>query len=369
MDEKEMKKTVDLRPFGLTLTVCLLSIAAALDMEHGFGLLGYLLLAVTIGALCVIWMTCEKYIFVLDAAAMLVILFFASSGSLELALLGAVAVITAMLLSVAVRKKSPKTAAVLTVCFSFSIGTALVFAVFYAAQGNSLMPDELFTRLNDVFDGYKVSFAEIFREQLQALPDEYYATLYTRYELTKDMIIAANIEALEVYIDYIQMLLPGIALFAVQTVAYISVITFEKIAKSSHFDMILPEVRWHLYPQQPTCILYLIVATIYMFASVFSPVSSFGIIITNCWILLLPVMLACGIVSLFVRLKHPLFRRGTVIILIIFAVGAVFAPDTALSVGLFMLAFMGAQDVSLSRTAEKAGKHPDGHDDDRHHDF
>ncbi len=362
MDEKEMKKTVDLRPFGLTLTVCLLSIAAALDMEHGIRLFGYLLLAVAVGALGVIWQTCEKHIFVLDAAAMLVILFFASSGSLEIVLLGAVIVITAMILSAAIRKRCAKTTATLTACFSLSIGTALVFAVFYAAQGNSLMPDDLLGKLNEIFDGFKVPIAKFLREYLHALPDEHFA-FYANYDITKEMFIEAAVKSMEDYVDYIQMLLPGFYLFAAQTIAYVCVISFEKIVKSSHYDAILPEVRWRLYPQQISCVIYLIVATLYMFASIFSPVSMFGIIITNCWIAFLPVMLACGAVSLRMRLKHPILRRGTVIILIIFVVGAFFAPDTALSIGLYILAFMGAQDASLSRTAEKHGARSDGQDD------
>ena len=363
MDEKEMKKTVDMRPLGLTLTVCLLSIVAALDMEHGIGLFGYLLLGVAVGVFCVIWMTCEKHIFVLDAAAMLIILFFTSSGSLELALLGAVTVITAMILSVCIQKKSAKTSAVLSVCLSFSIGAALVWAIFYAAEGNSLMPDELLNRLNGVFDGYKIPIAKLMRESMSAISDQYYTAIYERYEITKEMFISLTVESMEAYVDYLQMLLPGIFLFFAQALAYISVISFEKTVKSSRYDALLPEVRWILFPQQATCIIYLIVATLYMFASIFSPASIFGIIVTNCWIAFLPVMLACGCGSLLVRLKHPIMRRGTVIILIIFAVGALFAPDTALNVGLFMLAFMGAQDASLARTAEMTKKHFDGQDD------
>ena len=363
MDEKEMKKTVNLRPFWLTLTVCLLSIVAALDMEHGFGLFGYLLLSVTIGVFCVIWMTCEKHIFVLDAASMLVILFFASSGSLELALSGAVTIITAIILSVCIRKKCAKTSSVLAVCVSFSIGMALVWAVFYAAQGNSLMPGDLLERLNGAFDDIKVPIAKMVREYMGMISDQYYTAIYERYEVTKDAFIALTIESMEDYVDYIQVLLPGLFLFVAQTMAYISVISFEKTVKISRYDALLPEVRWILYPQMVSCVIYLIVAIAYMFTSFLSPVSTLGIIAANCWIAFLPVMLACGIGGLLARLKHPVLRRGTVIVLIIFAVGMLFAPDTALSVGLFMLAFMGAQDASLSRTAEKNKNRFDGHND------
>ena len=357
-----MKSPSNLRPLGLTAALCLMSIASAIDMEYGTALVGYLLFAAMIGVLCVIFMTCERYIFVLDAVSMLVILFFASSGSLQTALLGAVLIASAMILSVFIRKKCEKTVAILAITISAWIGFTAVFAIFYAAEGGSLLPDDLLSRLNDIFDDFKVMGASLMREYIESMPEEFFA-YYEQHEVTKDMLISVNIEAVETYVDYLQMLLPGFFVFAVQVWGYLSSRVFEKTVKLSRYDALLPQVRWELYPTQFTCIAYLVVATVYLLTSFFSSTSVFALIVTNIWIALMPVMLACGFRSLRARLKHPQFRLSTVIILIVFAVGFFFMPDTALTFAIFMLAFMGAQDVSLSHTAESAKTHFDGKDD------
>ena len=74
MNQKETKPVSDLRPLWLTAVLSALSVLAALDITYGTRILGHLALPCAVGLLCVIFMTCEKHIFVLDAAAMLVIL-------------------------------------------------------------------------------------------------------------------------------------------------------------------------------------------------------------------------------------------------------------------------------------------------------
>jgi hypothetical protein len=86
----------------------------------------------------------------------------------------------------------------------------------------------------------------------------------------------------------------------------------------------------------------------------FSSASTFLILVMNFWIALMPVMIACGFNGLIMRLKHPRFRKSMIFILILFAAACLFMTDIALSFGIFMLTFMGAQDVSLARTAEAA---------------
>ena len=361
MNQQKMKTPSNLRPLGLTAALCLMSIASAIDMEYGTALIGYLLFAAMIAVLCVIFMTCERYIFVLDAVAMLVILFFASSGSLQTALLGAVLIISAMILSVFIRKKCAKTVAVLTITISAWIGFIAVFAIFYAAEGGSLLPNDLLNRLNEVFDGFKLTGTSLMREYIESMPEELFE-YYQQHDVTKDMLIAVNIEAVETYIDYLQMLIPGFFVFAIQIWGYLSTRAFEKTVRLSRYDALLPQVRWDLYPTQFTCVAYLIVATVYLFTSFFSSASVFAILVTNIWIALMPVMLACGFRSLWLRLKHPRFRFSTVIIIIVFAIGFFFMPDTALTFAIFMLAFMGAQDISLARTAESA-RQSDGKND------
>lgn len=364
MNQQEKKTAADLRPFGLTAALCILSIAAALDMEYGIAVIGLLLFAVMIGILAVILMTCEKYIFVLDAVSMLLILFFATGGSLETALLGAVLIACALIFSVFIRKKSDKTTAVLAVCISFAIGFGIVWAIFYAAEGGSLAPSELLSKLNDYFDSFKPPLADMVREYVDSLSAEVLA-YYEKYEITKEMLLEAHLESMESAVDMAQMLLPGCFLFAVQALGYIGVISFEKTVKLCRYDALLPEARWLLYPTQVSCVVYLIVTTLYLITMFFSS-SVFSIVVTNCWIALTPVMLACGLRSLGMRLKHPRFRRSTVFILVLFVAGIFFLAEAAIIFGIFMLTFMGAQDVSLARAAESAKANLGGKDrDDR----
>ena len=133
-------------------------------------------------------------------------------------------------------------------------------------------------------------------------------------------------------------------------------ISFEKTVRLARYDALLPEVRWLLYPTQFTSVLYIIVTTVYILTMFFSA-SSFSIIVTNIWIALTPVMIACGFRSLAMRLKHPRLRRSTIVILVLFVLGVFFLREAAFSFGILMLTFMGAQDVSLARTAESAKKH------------
>ncbi len=356
MNHQEKKISPNLRPLGLTAALCFLSIAAAIDMEYGTALIGYALLAVMLGVLCVIFMTCERYIFVLDAVSAIVILFFAGSGSLMSALLGVVAITGAMILAVFVRKRCNKTVAVICTCITFAVGSAAVFAILYAAEGGSLMPNDLFALLNEAFDDIKVLGASVMRDYLNAMPEEYFRYYEQEYEITKDALILVNIEAVETYVDYIQMLLPGFFVFIMQVWGWIASVSFEKTVKFSRYDALLPETRWQIRPTQVSCIAYIVVASVYIITQFFSTTSVFALIVTNFWIALLPAMLACGLRSLRLRLSHPHFRMPTVIVLIVFGAGIFFMPSTALMLGIFMLAFTGAQDVSLTHAAESAKK-------------
>ena len=362
MDQKERKTTSNLRPLGLTIALCLFSISAAWDMEYGIRIIGHLLMMGIIGILAVIFMTCPKHISVLDAISMLIILFFSSNGSLELALMGAALIVTALVLSAAVHQKSAKTSAVLAVCVTFTVGYILVWATFYAAQGNSLAPNELLTKLNDYFDSFKAPLAEFVHEYVEHLPEEVFA-YYEKYEITKEMLISAYLEMMEDSVDMAQMLLPGCFVFIVQAMAYLGVVSFEKVVSLCRYDALLPEANWFLYPTQISCIIYLVVTAVYTITMFFSTTSVFAILVTNIWIALMPAMVACGFRSLRMRLKHPRFRRSTVVILILFVIGVFFFASSALSLGVFLLTFMGAQDVSISRSVENVKHH---FDDDDH---
>ncbi len=354
MDKKQIKNKSNLRSLILTIILCVLTVTAAADLEYGTHIIGYVFFMMLIGILSVIFITCEKAVSVLDAAAVLAIIFFTSNGSLKFSFLGAVLILGALLLAYAVQKKSAKTSAVLVVSFTVAIGYLAIMALFYAMEGNSLEFSALFSKLNALFDAIKVSCSDVIKQSLDSLPEEMLA-YYAKNDITKEMLLEASLHAMEDYVDWMQLLLPGCFVFLVQIMGYIGVVSFEKTARVVRCESVLPSAHWSLYPTQISCVIYILITMIYIITSFFAATSSFAVIITNFWIALMPVMVACGFHSLYLRLKHPQLRRKTVFILILLAVGALFIPDAVLTFSIFMLTFMGAQDVSLSRSIESGG--------------
>lgn len=353
MDRNNTPVSGNLRPLVLTSLLAVLAILAAMDIVYLTQMIGHVFLMIALGVLAVIFMTCNKNIFALNAVAFLIILFFASGKSLTVMLLGAVLILGAIFLSVAVKRKSTKTSAVLVVGITVSVGYALVMALLYAADGNSLAPSALFERLNAVFDGIKASMADLITESVNAISEEMLA-YYAKQNITKELLLETALVTMENFLDMAQLLLPGCFLFLVQVMAYIGVASFEKMVRLVRCEVVLPDAHWRLYPTQITCIVYIVVTSAYLLAGFFSPVSTFSILMMNCWIMLMPVMIACGFNGLILRLKHPRFRKSMVFILVLFAAGCLFITDVALSMGIFMLTFMGAQDVSLARSVEAA---------------
>lgn len=354
MDKKQIKNKSILRSLLLTIILCIFTVVAATDLEYGTHIIGHIFFMMLIGILSVIFITCEKSVFILDAVAMLAIIFFTSNGSLVFSFLGVVLILSALLLAYAVQKKSTKTSAVLVVSFTVTIGYLAVIALFYVMDGNSLEFSELFSKLNALMDEIKLAGSEAIKQSLDSLPEDMLA-YYVKNGITKEVLLTTSLQAMEAYVDWMQLLLPGCFVFLVQFMGYISVLSFEKTARRMRCETVLPTVPWHLYPTQISCVIYILITMIYIVTSFFAAASSFAVIITNFWIALMPVMIACGFHSLFLRLKHPQLRRKTVFILILLAAGVFFIPDAVLTFSIFMLTFMGAQDVSLSRSIESGG--------------
>ena len=351
MDQKQIKNNSSLRSLGLTVMFCLLAVTATADIAYGTHIIGHVLLMTVIGVLAVIFVTCEKTVSVLNATVLVAIIFFTSNGSLLLSMFGCVLILGALLLAYAVQKKSAKTSAVLVVSASVTIGYLIVMALFYVAEGNSLAISELFSVFNELVDSIKISLADAIRQSVNSLSEEV-LIYYAQYDITKEVLLETSLKAMEEYVEWMQLLLPGCFLFFVQVMGYFSVIVFEKTARLVHCEAVLPESRWRLYPTHVSCVIYILVTTVYIITSFFSSTSAFAIIITNFWTTLMPVMLVCGFRSLYLRLKHPQLRKRTIFTLILLGAGCFFIPDAVLTFGIFMLTFMGAQDVSLSRSVE-----------------
>ncbi|MBE6665494.1 MAG: hypothetical protein E7603_04615 [Ruminococcaceae bacterium] len=351
MDKKQIKNMSNLRALGLTVILCILAVAAAADLEYGTHIIGHVFLMLSVGVLSVIFMTCDKAVFVLDAAALIAIIFFTSNGSLILSLFGAVIIFSAMLLAYAVRKKSAKTSAVLVVSITVTVGYLIVMAVFYAAEGGSLALEDLFEKLNGLGDSVKIYLADVITQSVDAISEEILA-YYAKHDITKEMLLEASLLAMEDSVDWMKLLLPGYFVFLVQVMGYFGVIAFEKTVRIARCEAVLPEIHWQLYPTQVSCVIYIVITTVYIITSVFFSNSSFAVFITNFWLALMPVMIGCGFRSLYLRLKHPQLRRSTIFILILLGAGCFFIPDAVLTFGILTMTFMGAQDVFLSRAVE-----------------
>ncbi len=349
MEEVQTKPT-QLRPLWLTVAFCIMSIIAAVDISFGSVILGHALMMAMLGLYAVILMTCERYVAVLNAVGALAVFYF-TSGDLSLAAFGAVVLISAIILFAGIRKRCAKTAAVLAVSISVTVGYLAVMAIFYAAEGNSLALSDLFTQLNGFFDVLKANFADAIRTMFSSLPEET-VKVYENYGYTMDDLIAVSIVGMEYYVDYVQVLLPGLVIALFEFMAFFAVFSFATTVRVSHLEAIFPEPRWVIYPTQVSCIVYTITLSVYVIASFFSATSSFSIIVTNFWLVLMPTMLICGFRSLSARLKHPRFRRQTIIIIVLFVIGFFFLADAVLELAILTLTFIGVQDASASRALE-----------------
>ena len=353
MDRNSTPSYKNYRSVALTVMLAVLAIPAAIDIAYLTHIAGHFLLMAVLGVLTVIFMTCNRHVFTLNAVALIIILFFTSGKSLTVALLGAVLILGSVVLSIAVSKKTTKTSAVLVVCITVVTGYALVAALIYAAKGKSLAPEDLFEKLNDAFDSIKVLSADMIRSYVDSLSEEMLA-YYAKYDMTKELLLETSLLTMESFVDMMQLLLPGCFVFLMQVIAYVGVVSFEKVARLIQCGSVLPETRWRLYPTQVSCIVYIAVTSAYLLSGLFSSASTFSILMMNFWIALMPMMIACGFNGLLLRLKHPRLRRSMIFVLVLFAGGCLFRPDIAFSLGIFMLTFMGAQDVSLARAAEAA---------------
>ena len=191
MDRNPTPNNKNFRPPVLISLLFIFAILAAMDIMYLTHIVGYFALMVALGILAVIYMTCERTICMLSTAALLIILLFASGKSVFLMSIGAVVALGAGALTVAIRKKSTKTSAVLTVGVTVSAGYIAIAALFYAAQGNSLAISDLFEKLNSVFDSIKIVMSDMIKESVESLSEE--------------MLWETTVITMEAFLDIVQL--------------------------------------------------------------------------------------------------------------------------------------------------------------------
>lgn len=351
MDTENKKPSVNLRPLWLTMALCAVMLAAAADLAFGTQIIGMIALMGATGIFTVILLTCEMYISVLDGAVSLIILYFAGGLTVTMPAIGAVFIVCALVLSHLVKKRCAKTTAAVLLTVTLLLYFLILAVILYAANGYSLAPKDVMRELGGVFDKLRDRAADWANEYVDALPDNtkaFYSGLGIGMEELREVYVA-NAEAA---VDTVQLLLPGEILFFLQVLAYLAVCFFVLAVKQARYEALLPEPKWVLYPTQITCIVFMVTTFVYMIVSFFSQTSSLMVIAANLLLVLWPSMAACGIRGLMVRLKHPMFRRKTVFLIVLFIFFGLFMLNVMLPVAAVLLAFLGARDVSSLRIAE-----------------
>ncbi len=340
-----------LRPLMLTLAMLVSALLASLSLKDRVSLIGVLFLSLTGGIFATIFLTVKKeWHMVLGASGAVYLLQFV--GSFTASLMGVTVLIAAFVLAYHVKRRNPKTAALLALSITLGVGFLLTAAVLYAVRGGSLAPSDLLDKYNEFFRTMKIESAASVHEMVEGFDKELIA-LYERSGITKEMLLESYLSTMEASVDAIQLMLPGIVIFLIQVIAYIEIVSFRAVARVCRVEALLPAPRWHMYPTQVSCVVYLIVAVLYMFCSFFSSSDSvFLMLVSNMWLALLPVMMLCGARVLWLRLQHPLYRIGTGIMLTAFIFGFFFLRSVAVQLALFTLSFLGAQTVWTQRMLE-----------------
>ncbi len=352
MVETQMKQySGRLRPVLLTFFMCLSAALAAWTAKEALFLVTALVLAVVGGIFAVLFSTAKTPTAVVIGASVSVMLL-QVAGGFPASLMGAVALIAALVLSFQVRRGEPKTTVQVTVSVILGGGFLLIAAVCYAKDGGSLVPGDLLARYHAFFDELKRVFAGQIKAMLDAL-DETTLAWYAKQEITKEMLAETYYEGVSTVIDLVELLMPGMLMFNVQLLAYFQISVFRLTARAGNVDALLPSPRWYLVPTQASCIVYLVVAVLYMLSSFFSSgTSMFMVMMANLWLVLLPVMLLCGVRVLLAQLAHPMLRGRTGLVIAVFVFGLFFAPAVAIQFSLFALSFLGAQTLSAMHAVE-----------------
>lgn len=335
-------------PLWLTAALCVVSLLSALDFGYGVGIFGMILMMAACGIFAVMMMIDGAFVSLANAAASLLILYFASGSQYFVPALGAGYLLLALLLSKCAAHRGAKTATVERIAVLIFLYVLAVGAVFYAVDGHSLAPKALMADLDGFFHKIKLDRVANVMESADVISDSLLA-FYERLGLTKEMLVEAQILSVEAAVDRAELLLPGLLIAAVQILSYFAVSVFCFVAKRLHAEVLLPSPRWALYPTQVSCVVYIITAILYMISSFFGDNSMFAIIVMNLLLVLLPSMTACGVRGLVVRLKDPAQRGRVVVILALFGFGCLFMTGTVLPIAAILLAFLGAKDVSLMR--------------------
>ncbi len=330
------------RPFLLTLAMCAVALLSAWSIGKGIMIFGLFCLLAMGGIFAVIFLT-ANHPAVMALGASFSVIFLQLLGGFVASLMGVVVLVAALVISYQVRLRVPKTTVLVTASLILGGGFLLIAAVFYAVRGGSLAPSDLLDAYNAYFKELAIEISKTIHEKNAGL-DEKMLALYAQMGVTQEMLLEADLDSMEMALDLAQLVLPGALILMVQFLAYAEISAFRMAARASRVDALLPAPRWALIPTQISCIVYTAVSVIYLIGSFFADaMSGFMVVLANLWLVLLPTMLLCGVRVLLLRLRHPMYRMSTGLVVMIFVFGLFFLPSLALMFATFLLAFLGAQ--------------------------
>ena len=351
MDQTQQSTTffsVKCRPVFLVIAMLLAAFLGA-----RMSMIGSFLFAIMGGIFTLIFLTAKHPAFMVIGASgsvMLLQLF----GGFSASLTGVLSLIAALVIARQVRQRAPKTTVLVTASVILGAGTLVISALFYALDGGSLVPADLLDAYHAFFKDLKIDFSFAVRNWVESM-DEKTLALYAQMEITKEMLIETYLDSVEAALDIVQLLLPGILICVFQLLAYVEISAFRISARMARVDALLPAPKWNLIPTQVSCVVYIVISILYVLVSFFASMESlFIIVLLNLWISLLPTMLFCGLRVFFFRLKHPMYRMKTGLILAVFVFGLFLMPSMVLLLALFMLSFLGAQTISTMHAMESA---------------
>lgn len=339
------------RPLWLAAVYLALSALGALALLLPLPLTGSALLMGAVGVFAVLSATATPKLSVPMGIAALAAVFFIGQKKPIFIFLGALALIMSAVLTVAVKKKSPKSGTAVALTAALVIGAVLIAAALYLMAGNAFTPKDVGKAIDKVLDFPKNIMTELTLRYFDGLT-EAEKELLVRGGVELDQLRETALLAADATGTMIRSLAPGLVIAAAQILSYIAVCVFVLAAKCARLYALLPEPKWVLYPTQITCIVFLAALLLNVIVSFFPSVGVVGLAISNLLLILLPSMTACGIRGIVVRLRHPLLRRRTLIFLIIFAALTVSTLGVFLPFTVMLLAFLGARDVSSLRAIE-----------------
>lgn len=301
----------------------------ALCFGKGLYVIGSVLLTVASACLSVLLLSSQSVVPLLFLPVSAILSYLLSSRSVSVTVLSVAIVAVGACIALSIRKKATKISNILFCGIIFALFAAL-FAVFsYSAAGHALTLEAA----KAYFDGVS---SEI-KAALAAGLDGIYE-VYESHGISVEAQDRIDPESLFVTL---KVMIPGFAVALIETVSYIAVSLSVLFLRASQLEILLPDPRYRMTPTSVSSIVFF---ASYAFIILFSRLSSLSVIYAaslNIAIIFTPLMFVCGVRGISDRVRNPITRRFSSILLV-FAVIGVFLN---VLIPVILLSFMGARDI------------------------